>query len=148
MSVERYFADPVVTPVPLPDGSDLAHHQALRAHRLVLPCCSSCGTWSWPPDVICHNCHTFGLEWTETEPVGRIYSWTRAWHAVRPQLATRLPYLLVLVELPGAGGVRLIGNLLGPAEREVSCGTPVRGVFEDSADGAYTLLQWTTDPED
>ena len=143
MSTERYFPEPLVVPQPLPDGSDLPHHEGLLEHRLVLPRCGSCGTWSWPPDVICWSCHTFGQEWVETEPVGRIYSWTRVWHASKPQLAASLPYLLVLVELPHASGVRLIGNLIGPAERDVACGMPVRGVFEDSADGSYTLLQWT-----
>ncbi|WP_172937894.1 OB-fold domain-containing protein [Rhodococcus sp. MS16] len=145
MSTDAYLSQPFVTPRPLPDGFDLPHHEGLRDHRLVLPHCGACGMWTWPPDVICWNCHTFKLEWTETKPEGRIYSWTRVWHPARPELAVDAPYLIVLVELPHASGVRLIGNLLGPGEQEVKCGMPVTGVFEDSADGEYTLLQWTTD---
>ncbi|MGW6332912.1 Zn-ribbon domain-containing OB-fold protein [Nocardia rhamnosiphila] len=145
MSTDAYLSEPFVTPRPMPDGLDLPYHEGLRDHRLVLPHCRACGTWTWPPDVICWNCHTFKPEWVETRPEGRIYSWTRVWHPARPELAGDAPYLIVLVELPHASGVRLIGNLLGPGEQQVKCGTPVSGVFEDSADGEYTLLQWTTD---
>jgi uncharacterized OB-fold protein len=145
VSADPYFSEPFVTPRPMPDGFDLPHHEGLRDHRLVLPHCRACGTWTWPPDVICWNCHTFKLEWAQTQPEGRIFSWTRVWHAARPELAADVPYIIALVELPHASGVRLIGNLLGPGEQEVKCGMPVTGVFEDSADGQYTLLQWTTD---
>jgi uncharacterized OB-fold protein len=143
VSAETYLSGPLVTPGPLPDGLDLPYHEGLRDHRLVLPHCRSCGTWTWPPDVVCWNCHTFGLDWAETRPEGRIYSWTRVWHPARPELASDVPYIIALVELPQASGVRLIGNLLGPGDQAVACGTPVTGVFEDSAAGDFTLLQWT-----
>lgn len=145
MSAETYLPEPFVTPRPLPDGSDLPHHEGLREHRLVLPHCGTCGTWTWPPDVICWNCHAFGLDWVETPARGRIFSWTRVWHPARPELKAATPYVLVLVELPDASHVRLIGNLLGPGEQDVACGMAVTGVFEDSADREFTLLQWAVD---
>jgi len=48
----------------------------------------------------------------------------------------------VLVEVPAAGNVRLIGNLLGPADQPVRVGERVTGVYEDHEEG-FTLLQWT-----
>jgi hypothetical protein len=53
--------------------------------------------------------------------------------------------IVVLVELPHADGVRLVGNLLGDAQQSVDIGQPVRAVFEhhDDAEPSYTLLQWT-----
>ena len=50
----------------------------------------------------------------------------------------------MLVELPQAGGIRMIGNLLGDPMQEVAIGSTVKGVFEHHADAdpAYTLLQW------
>ena len=144
MSAESYFPEPFVVPRPLQDGFDLPHFDGLREHRLVLPHCRHCGTWTWPPDVVCWKCHTFGLSWDETEPEGIIYSWTRVWHPARPQLKGAVPYIIALVELPHASGVRLIGNLLGPGNRDVAIGSAVKGVFEDAEDGTYTLLQWAT----
>jgi uncharacterized protein len=54
------------------------------------------------------------------------------------------PYLAVLVELPHAGGVRMVGNLLGDPMQEVAIGADVEGVFEyhRNSDPPYTLLQW------
>jgi uncharacterized OB-fold protein len=137
-----YFPHALSVPEPLPDGLDAPYHAALAEGRLVLPRCASCGQWQWPPDVVCFACHTFGLEWVEVPPRGTIYSWTRTWHAARPQLKESVPYLIVLVEVEGAGGIRLIGNLLGGGDQDVACGRAVDGVFEPSSDGAFTLLQW------
>ncbi|MEP6722705.1 MAG: hypothetical protein ABJA77_14755, partial [Variovorax sp.] len=49
-------------------------------------------------------------------------------------------YLVVLVELPEAGQVRLLGNLLGDPMQDVTIGAEVEGFFEHH-DG-YALLQW------
>jgi len=51
---------------------------------------------------------------------------------------------VVLVELPEAGNIRMIGNLLGPADQDVIIGAEVEAVFEphDDADIPYTLVQW------
>ena len=48
---------------------------------------------------------------------GRIYSWERPWHPVHPALKGHGPYIVVLVELPDAGNVRMLGNLLGDPRR-------------------------------
>jgi uncharacterized OB-fold protein len=63
---------------------------------------------------------------------------------VHPALRERGPYLVVLVELPDAGGVRMVGNLLGDALQPVEIGAPVVAEFEDhdDAEPPYTLVQW------
>jgi hypothetical protein len=54
------------------------------------------------------------------------------------------PYIAVLVELPHAGGVRMVGSLLGDLLQEVAVGEDVEGVFEHQPDSdpPYALLQW------
>ena len=54
-----------------------------------------------------------------------------------------VPYIVVLVELPHAENIRMIGNLLGDRRQEVKIGAPVHAVFEDHDD--YTLVQWAVD---
>ena len=117
-----------------------------REGKLLVQRCAHCGTWQFGPEWICHRCHAFDPEWTEVAPRGVIYSWERVWHAAHPALRDRLPYLVVLVELPHAGGVRLVGNLLGDPMQPVVIGAAVQGIFEphDEAQPPYTLLQWTT----
>jgi uncharacterized OB-fold protein len=55
---------------------------------------------------------------------------------------------VALVELPQAGGVRVIGTLLGDPLDEPAIGSTVEAVFEDHEDGdePYTLVQWSSIP--
>jgi uncharacterized OB-fold protein len=86
----------------------------------------------------------FELQWTDVEPRGRIFSWERVWHPSHAALKQRGPYLAVLVELPHASGVRMVGNLLGDPMQAVAIGADVEGVFEHhlESDPQYSLLQW------
>jgi uncharacterized OB-fold protein len=63
---------------------------------------------------------------------------------VHPALKEACPYIVVVVELPHAGGVRMLGNLLGNPSQTVRIGTPVDAVFEhhNDSDPQFTLLQW------
>ncbi len=106
--------------------------------------CRACGGFQWGPEWLCHRCLAFDLGWEAVEGRGRIYSWERAWHPVHPALRNHGPYLVVLVELPHAGGIRMVGNLLGDPTQPVEIGAPVEAVFEphDDANPPYTLVQW------
>ena len=135
-------------PIPLaePDGLSAPYWTGLRANRLVVQRCSNCQTWQFGPEWLCHRCHTFDLQWTEVEPRGRIFSWERVWHPSHAVLRNHGPYIAVLVELPHADCVRMVGNLLGDPMQEVVIWTEVEGVFEHhrESDPPYSLLQWQT----
>jgi uncharacterized OB-fold protein len=133
-------------PVPEPDGLDTPYWEGTRDGELRVQRCRGCRTWQWGPEWICHRCLGFDLEWTTVEPRGTIYSWERSWHPVHPALRGHGPYVVVLVELPHAGGVRMIGNLLGDPLRAVEIGAPVEAVFEPHEDVTppFTLVHWRT----
>jgi uncharacterized OB-fold protein len=63
---------------------------------------------------------------------------------VHPALREHGPYIVVVVELPHAGKVRMLGNLLGDPRQEVVIGAPVEAVFEhhNDAEPPFTLVQW------
>ena len=140
------FYLPVGLPIPVaePDGLSAPFWAGLREERLRVQRCSRCRTWQFGPEWICHQCHAFDPEWVEVPAEGRIYSWERVWHPVHPVLQDRCPYLAVVVELPHAGSVRLVGNLLGDAQQEVRIGAEVAGVYEHHPEASppYSLLQW------
>lgn len=142
---ETYFATAVSAPVPEADGLDAPYWEGTRQGRLRIQRCRHCQTWQWGPEWLCHHCQSFDMDWVDVEPQGRIYSWERTWHPPTPALKDDVPYLTVLVELPHAGGVRMVGNLLGDPLREVEIGAEVKAVFEphDEAEVPYTLVQWT-----
>jgi uncharacterized OB-fold protein len=131
-------------PAPAPDGLDAPYWRAARRHELVCQRCRACGAFQWGPEWICHRCRSFEVGWQRVAPRGRIFSWERVWHPVHPALREACPYVVLLVELPEAGGVRMVGNLLGDPRAPLAIGEPVEAVFEDhdEADPPYTLVQW------
>ncbi len=132
------LAQPAATPL------DEPYWQGLQEGVLRVQQCAACGGWQWGPEWICHHCLSDQVGFTEVEPRGVIYSYERVWHPVHPALAEQGPYIVVLVELPDAGNVRMVGNLLGDPEQNVPIGAPVEGVFEHHVDAepAYSLLHW------
>lgn len=141
---------PVGLPAPLDEeGVAAPFWQGLRDGVLRVQHCSACGTWQLGGEWLCHHCLAWDPAWVEVAAQGRIYSWERVWHPVHPALKDHGPYLAVVVALPDAGGLRLVGNLLGDPRQDVTIGAAVSGVFEhhashplDPALPAYGLLQW------
>jgi uncharacterized OB-fold protein len=143
---DEHFALPEGLPIPAPetDGLSAPYWEGLARGCLLVQRCRSCGCWQWGPEWICHACLSLEMAWEEVEPRGRIHVAQRIWHPVHPALKGATPYLAVLVELPQAGGIRMLGNLLGDPMRNIATGTEVQGVFEHHRNGAhpYSLLNW------
>jgi uncharacterized OB-fold protein len=141
-----YLPAALPRPVPEPDGLYAPYWEGTRLGELRVQRCRGCQGFQWGPEWICHRCLSFDLAWTRVEPRGRIYSWERAWHPVHPGLKGHPPYVVVLVELPHADTIRMVGNLLGDPMQPIAIGAPVEAVFEahDGATPPFTLVQWRT----
>jgi uncharacterized OB-fold protein len=137
-----YLPSGIPLPAPSPDGLDNEFWEATLRHELVVQRCNACQTFQFGPEWICNNCRSFDLGWHTVSGRGRIYSWERVWYPVHPALNAKLPYMVVLVELPDAGNVRMVGNLLGDPEAPVEIGAEVEAVFEDHPLEQVTLVQW------
>lgn len=128
---------------PSEDGLDRPHWQALHDDQLALQRCMDCATWVWAPRPICPACHSFALDWQPVEPVGTIYSWTRTWQPFAPESSGHLPYVVVLVAVPGAGGRRVMGVLAHADGVTPRIGATVRGVIEWPPDANdWPLFRW------
>jgi uncharacterized OB-fold protein len=139
-----YLPAGLPAPVTETDRLDLPYWEGTRQGVLKVQRCGACNTWQWGPEWLCHHCRSWDMRWVAVEGRGRIWTWTRCWHPVHPALRNHGPYIAVLVELPHAGNVRMLGNLLGDPRQEVTIGAPVVAVFEphDDTAAAYTLVQW------
>ena len=141
--MSTYLPPGLPAPTAAADGLDARYWEAAADHRLAVQRCGACGRHQWGPEWICHRCRSFDLGWVEVEPRGVIYSWERVWHPVHTALAEACPYVVVLVELPHADGIRMVGNLLGDPTDPVVIGEAVEAVFEHhDLDRPYTLVQW------
>ncbi len=141
---ETYLPKGLPRPSAGPDGLAEPYWRATRESKLVIQKCTGCGAWQWGPEWVCHQCHCMEIDWIEIEGKGLIYSYERPHHPVHHALTGHGAYLVVLVELPAYGNVRMLGNLLGDPHQEVVIGSAVQAVFEphDEGDPAYTLVQW------
>ena len=140
-----YFPQPVAFPATSNDDLDKPFIEGTQRGELWVQYCAACSTHQWGPEWLCHRCLAGDLEWRQVEGRGRIFSWERVWHPVHPALAEAVPYVVVVVELPDADEIRMVGNLLGDPEEEVVIGDEVEAVFEHhaNADPPFTLVQWS-----
>ncbi len=145
-ATKRYLPEGLPIPVSEPDGLSAPFWNGLKEGKLLTQRCQHCGVWQFAPEWLCHQCHQFHPNWVEIEPHGKIYSWERVWHPSHDALRGHGPYIAVLVELPQAGNIRMVGNLLGDPLQDVVIGADVVGVYEHHLDASppYSLLQWKT----
>jgi uncharacterized OB-fold protein len=141
---EAYLPEGLPIPVPEPNSLSAPYWEGLKREALRVQRNPTTGVYQFPPQWIAYDTQTFDLEWVEVAPKGVIHSWTRVWHPVHPALRDAGPYIVVVVELPHAGGVRMLGNLLGDPRQEVVIGAEVECVFEHhlNAEPPFTLAQW------
>lgn len=118
-----------------PDAWTQPFWLAAAEHRLVLPRCSRCATFRFPPAPFCWRCRSQGLEWVDHDGTGTVYSFTVIRHAVIPELRAALPLVAAVVELAGTGGCRLVANVVGADPDEMAVGRAVRVDWYDVREG-------------
>ena len=135
-------ADGVVLRVPpegmiqlAPDEWTAPFWEAAAKHRLVVPRCTACGTYRFPPSPFCWRCRAQAIDWVERPGRGIVYSYTVVWHPILPDLADSVPYAPAVVELPDTDGVRVVGALVDAAPSDARIGLPVELVWRDVRDG-------------
>jgi uncharacterized OB-fold protein len=113
---------------PFEERVDHPYWAGLGRGELRIQRCTSCKAWKWPADWRCPDCGSYDLDWEVVDPTGRVYSWIRTHLPFVPGFADLVPYVTVLVELPQAGGARILGHLTG-SEEGVRIGAPLTGTF-------------------
>jgi uncharacterized OB-fold protein len=104
---------------------------AAADHRLTVPRCRACGVHRMPPGPFCPACRSQEVEWNEVSGMGTVYSYTVARHALIPELAGSIPYVVAVIELDGAPGVRLVASVIETPVAAVTIGLRVEVVWED-----------------
>jgi uncharacterized OB-fold protein len=128
---ERYFPDGM--PPPLADAITLPWWQAAAEHRLVVQRCTFCGHTRLPPAPLCPECRSEDSDWKEVPGRGEVYTYTVVHRPIAA--GQELPFVIAVIALEDAGGVRIISNLVDVNLDEVEIGLPVQLAWEDmSAD--------------
>ena len=126
----RWFPDGM--PQPLADSEAVAWWEAAAEHRLVVQRCTDCAHTRLPPAPICPECRSDGSEWHEVSGRGEIYSYTVVHRPIA--LDQQVPFVIAVVALEGAGGVRMISNIVEADPDELSIGLALEVAWEDMSD--------------
>jgi len=117
-----------------PDPWTAPFWQAAREHRMVAPRCRACGAFRMPPTPFCWKCRKQDVDWVELSGRGTVYTFNVTRQALLPFLRPAVPYVVAVVELEGAPGVRLISNVIDVDPSLVRIGMPVRVAWDDVDD--------------
>jgi uncharacterized OB-fold protein len=125
----RYFPDEM--PTPAASAETVGWWEAAAGHRLVVQRCTDCGRTRHPPGPLCPACRSTSAQWAVLPGTGTVYTFTIVHQAFIPALQDVLPYVVIAVDLDGAGGARLVSNLVDVDPADVAVGMPVEVVWED-----------------
>jgi uncharacterized OB-fold protein len=122
---------------------DAPYWDGLAVSELRVQRCAGCRRWQWPADWRCPGCGSYQLGWEPVSPEGIVYSWIRTHYPFVPGYDALVPYVSVLVELPQAGRVRMMGHLIGDTA-DPHVGDRVEGVYEAASAMTINLpvLRW------
>lgn len=85
---------------------------------LQFPRCQQCRAWSWYPLPMCKHCQCVDTAWEEVAPTGRVYSWTRVHRNFSGYPMPVMPYIVGIIEIDEASGVRIPCYYLGRQDLE------------------------------
>ncbi len=127
---ERFFPDGM--PAPMADATTLPFWQAAAEHRLVVQRCTACEKTRLPPAPVCPECRSFDSDWKEVPGRGTVYTYTWVHRPIAG--GQELPFVIAVVSLADAGGVRIISNLVDVTPEQLEIGLPVELVWEDMSE--------------
>jgi uncharacterized protein len=102
----------------------------LRQGHVAFPKCFDCGRFHWYPMPRCPHCRSDKLAWQRTNGKGRLYSWTVVERALVPAFKDKVPYIIGLVELDDAPGVRFVTGIVGAPPEALAIDMFVEAVIE------------------
>jgi uncharacterized OB-fold protein len=120
-------------PQPYYNEVSAGHWEAAQQRRLAIQQCADCRTFMHYPSALCINCQSDDLGFTEVSGRGTVYSFAIVRHNFHPAFVP--PYVIALIDLDDAPGVRMYTNILEVDPEDVRIDMPVTATFEDIGDG-------------
>lgn len=110
--------------------------KAAAEERLTCARCGDCGHFRMPPTPFCPVCRSQAVEWPNLPGTGTLYSYTVVERATLPGTEETIPYVPAVITLDGAGGRRMISNIVDSEIDALKIGALVRVVFDKIEDGS------------
>lgn len=127
-------------PLPVIDVWNKPFWEGTKEHKLMVQKCNECGLLRFPPGPTCPSCLSTQNKWVQLNGHGIVRSWIVFNYLYYKGFADELPYNVATVELDE--GIKLITNLVGVENDQISTGMAVKVVYEDVTD-EITLPKFT-----
>lgn len=128
-------------PAPVPDPTSRHFWDGALRSELVLQRCTTCTRFQYPPNVVCENCQSRQLRPTAVAGRGSLYALTVMHQAFLPVFVAEIPYVLVLVDIDEAPGVRMLSTLVDTDPASLSIGDTLEIVYDRRDDLAVPLFR-------
>ncbi|MDY6973430.1 MAG: Zn-ribbon domain-containing OB-fold protein [Thermodesulfobacteriota bacterium] len=123
--------------LPIIDGDGREFWMGCKMHKLLIQRCEDCGTYRFPPRILCSNCLSMNTKWSEVKGRGKIFSFMvahSAFDASGPKPAWNADLPLVTATIDMDEGFRMVGQIVGCKPEEVKIGMEVETFFEDATE--------------
>lgn len=94
---------------------------AAAQEHLLLPRCSACQRFRWPPGPFCPHCQSQLTEWVSAGPA-RIYSYTITPEPRASETDPQHYRVPALIEFPEADGIRLLAAIVNTPLAQIQIG--------------------------
>jgi uncharacterized OB-fold protein len=94
---------------------------ASAAKKLLVPRCSACARFRWPPGPFCPHCQSQLTEWVEPG-AARIYSFTVVPEQRDAEVDRQQYRVPALIEFPAADGIRILASIVDTPLTEIRIG--------------------------
>lgn len=121
-SETQYAVPDFAPPAELPELQPF--WDATARGELAFPRCPGCARWHWYPGPACPCGTATEPQWQPVAGTGVIHTFSRVHRAFLPS-GSPVPYVVALVDIDDAPGVRLVTNLVGPGADDPRIGQPV-----------------------
>jgi len=123
--------------------------EGTRQGELRVERCGGCGALRFPPRPMCPVCRSTERNWVAVSGEGVIWSFVVPHPPLLPAFAEISPYNVIVVDLPEAEQLRMVGNLVAQASGPINeidpatiqIGARVRVVFEEVEED-LSLPRW------
>jgi uncharacterized OB-fold protein len=107
--------------------------------KLLLPRCSSCHRFRWPPGPFCPHCQSQLTDWVPAG-VARLYSFTIVRDQRAKDAAEPPPRVPALIEFPEADGVRLVAAIVNTPLENIRIGAEVTLGWSQAANASVPVF--------
>lgn len=127
---------------PIPEDLDRPFYDACNEDRLVVPFCTDCSKYHFPPRGVCPRCGSSKVEWKGVSGRGTIASRVVVYDSPVSMLIPDQPFNVASIALAEDSDVTMLSHLPGIPVDEVPVGATVEVIFETTPATGQKVPEW------